>query len=122
MSAPGHRLPAVRCRAGPGGYRGRGRRNRCPRVLPARSVLRLGAATFPAMSEKGELDLTGAKQNTGMWLVKVRSHRRAPGAGPARPVAAGPALPSPPRRDRCGAGDQRVPRKRPGGSAGRDRA
>uniref|UniRef100_A0A8D0HF43 General transcription factor IIF subunit 2 n=1 Tax=Sphenodon punctatus TaxID=8508 RepID=A0A8D0HF43_SPHPU len=23
------------------------------------------------MSEKGELDLTGAKQNTGMWLVKV---------------------------------------------------
>ncbi|KAH0624427.1 hypothetical protein JD844_031852 [Phrynosoma platyrhinos] len=24
-----------------------------------------------AMSEKGELDLTGAKQNTGMWLVKV---------------------------------------------------
>ncbi|KAF2975210.1 hypothetical protein EK904_003218 [Melospiza melodia maxima] len=23
------------------------------------------------MSDKGELDLTGAKQNTGMWLVKV---------------------------------------------------
>ncbi|KAJ6661705.1 hypothetical protein lerEdw1_013227 [Lerista edwardsae] len=23
------------------------------------------------MGEKGELDLTGAKQNTGMWLVKV---------------------------------------------------
>lgn len=24
------------------------------------------------MSEKGEVDLTGAKQNTGVWLVKVR--------------------------------------------------
>uniref|UniRef100_A0A0E9VR37 Uncharacterized protein n=1 Tax=Anguilla anguilla TaxID=7936 RepID=A0A0E9VR37_ANGAN len=23
------------------------------------------------MSEKGEVDLTGAKQNTGVWLVKV---------------------------------------------------
>ncbi|XP_010727167.3 uncharacterized protein LOC100544327 [Meleagris gallopavo] len=34
-----------------------------------------GGAVLPgcraAMSEKGELDLTGAKQNTGMWLVKV---------------------------------------------------
>ncbi|XP_013035008.3 GPALPP motifs-containing protein 1-like [Anser cygnoides] len=25
------------------------------------------------MSEKGELDLSGAKHNTGMWLVKVTS-------------------------------------------------
>lgn len=24
------------------------------------------------MAERGELDLTGAKQNTGVWLVKVR--------------------------------------------------
>lgn len=24
------------------------------------------------MSEKAEVDLTGAKQNTGVWLVKVR--------------------------------------------------
>lgn len=23
------------------------------------------------MSDKGEVDLTGAKQNTGVWLVKV---------------------------------------------------
>lgn len=23
------------------------------------------------MAERGELDLTGAKQNTGVWLVKV---------------------------------------------------
>lgn len=26
---------------------------------------------FKSMSEKGEVDLTGAKQNTGVWLVKV---------------------------------------------------
>lgn len=25
------------------------------------------------MSEKGEVDLTGAKQNTGVWLVKVKT-------------------------------------------------
>lgn len=25
------------------------------------------------MAERGELDLTGAKQNTGVWLVKVSS-------------------------------------------------
>lgn len=25
------------------------------------------------MSDKGEVDLTGAKQNTGVWLVKVRA-------------------------------------------------
>lgn len=24
------------------------------------------------MTEKAEVDLTGAKQNTGVWLVKVR--------------------------------------------------
>lgn len=28
-----------------------------------------------AMSEKGELDLSGAKHNTGMWLVKVSGAR-----------------------------------------------
>uniref|UniRef100_A0A1A7YVU8 General transcription factor IIF subunit 2 n=2 Tax=Iconisemion striatum TaxID=60296 RepID=A0A1A7YVU8_9TELE len=28
-------------------------------------------ASFKSMSEKGEVDLTGAKQNTGVWLVKV---------------------------------------------------
>lgn len=27
------------------------------------------------MAERGELDLTGAKQNTGVWLVKVRFAR-----------------------------------------------
>lgn len=25
------------------------------------------------MTEKAEVDLTGAKQNTGVWLVKVRT-------------------------------------------------
>lgn len=39
------------------------------------------------MSDKGELDLTGAKQNTGMWLVKVRTSGGSqghcdPGSGP----------------------------------------
>ncbi|XP_068021381.1 general transcription factor IIF subunit 2 [Melanerpes formicivorus] len=62
----------VRCRAAPGGPRSR---KRC-RVLrlpapPARSAFRLGSLPCPIMTEKGELDLTGAKQNTGMWLVKV---------------------------------------------------
>lgn len=28
-------------------------------------------STIKSMSEKGEVDLTGAKQNTGVWLVKV---------------------------------------------------
>lgn len=27
------------------------------------------------MAERGDLDLTGAKQNTGVWLVKVLSAR-----------------------------------------------
>lgn len=62
---------------------------------PARPVLRLG----PAMSEKGELDLTGAKQNTGMWLVKVRKPPvLVPGTGlwrpglPCRPRSAVPGV------------------------------
>lgn len=34
------------------------------------------------MAERGELDLTGAKQNTGVWLVKVSRETR--GALPPR--------------------------------------
>ncbi|XP_034633448.1 general transcription factor IIF subunit 2-like [Trachemys scripta elegans] len=41
----------------------------CVRAPRARSAS--PARARAAMSEKGELDLTGAKQNTGMWLVKV---------------------------------------------------
>ncbi|EDM02307.1 general transcription factor IIF, polypeptide 2, isoform CRA_d [Rattus norvegicus] len=38
------------------------------------------------MAERGELDLTGAKQNTGVWLVKVPKYlsqqwAKAPGRG-----------------------------------------
>uniref|UniRef100_A0A8C3LFS5 General transcription factor IIF subunit 2 n=1 Tax=Chrysolophus pictus TaxID=9089 RepID=A0A8C3LFS5_CHRPC len=51
---------AVRFRAGTAGAGGA-----VLRVGPVRPGCRA------AMSEKGELDLTGAKQNTGMWLVKV---------------------------------------------------
>lgn len=39
------------------------------------------------MAERGELDLTGAKQNTGVWLVKVSREPR--GALPPLP----PSLP-----------------------------
>uniref|UniRef100_A0AAV2LML9 General transcription factor IIF subunit 2 n=1 Tax=Knipowitschia caucasica TaxID=637954 RepID=A0AAV2LML9_KNICA len=50
----------------------------------------LGARTFKKKSgpekEKGEVDLTGAKQNTGVWLVKVPKYlsqqwAKAPGRG-----------------------------------------
>lgn len=38
------------------------------------------------MAERGDLDLTGAKQNTGVWLVKVPKYlsqqwAKAPGRG-----------------------------------------
>lgn len=84
----------------PGGYSGRGSRKNCSRVSSASAVRRLIPSPpypVPAMSEKGELDLTGAKQNTGMWLVKVRSRRRNLRPGPARPVATGPTSPHPHR-------------------------
>lgn len=46
-----------------------------------------------AMSEKGELDLTGAKQNTGMWLVKVSGLRSLAALSRAAFGAVGPAGP-----------------------------
>lgn len=63
------------------------RSGRLPWLFAAGKKKESGAA----MSEKGELDLTGAKQNTGMWLVKVSlgGPRRGPcpgeaGRGPGR--------------------------------------
>lgn len=44
-----------------------------------------------AMSEKGELDLTGVKQNTGMWLVKVSGRRALAALSRAAFGAVGPA-------------------------------
>ena len=47
-----------------------------PRLaVPAPGPAALGpqvSAGDRPMAERGELDLTGAKQNTGVWLVKVR--------------------------------------------------
>lgn len=40
------------------------------------------------MAERGDLDLTGAKQNTGVWLVKVRREPRG-----ALPKVLGPSFP-----------------------------
>jgi hypothetical protein len=38
------------------------------------------------MAERGELDLTGAKQNTGVWLVKVTRSRASLGAPSKKPL------------------------------------
>lgn len=71
---------AVRVRAGTAGAGGV--------VLRVRSV-RPGCRA--AMSEKGELDLTGVKQNTGMWLVKVSGRRALAALSRAAFGAVGPA-------------------------------
>uniref|UniRef100_H0ZQ16 General transcription factor IIF subunit 2 n=8 Tax=Archelosauria TaxID=1329799 RepID=H0ZQ16_TAEGU len=71
-AAPTQRGPAPPCSAGGGGLSLTGRR--VPGALRCRAHLVRRPARpgrCPAMSDKGELDLTGAKQNTGMWLVKV---------------------------------------------------
>lgn len=48
---------------------------RAPDALP-KSLLWVARLLWrQTMAERGELDLTGAKQNTGVWLVKVMSAR-----------------------------------------------
>ena len=45
------------------------------------------------MAERGELDLTGAKQNTGVWRVKVSETRAPRGASESSgSVVLGPPL------------------------------
>ncbi|XP_060050796.1 general transcription factor IIF subunit 2 isoform X2 [Erinaceus europaeus] len=61
----------------------------CALVCRPPNLLLLRPAHVPGdspMAERGELDLTGAKQNTGVWLVKVPKYlsqqwAKAPGKG-----------------------------------------
>lgn len=117
LSAAGHRPPAVRCRAGPGGYSGRGSRKSSPRPPPRPGHL-------PRHEREGRAGPHRGQAEHGHVAGEGEKPPARPRARPARPVAVGPPLSSPPCRARGGGGGggRRVLGKRPGGSTERGRA